>query len=237
MTNAEVKKFLANYSPAIRKLAEQARELVLTSNKSAVEKVYPGWKVIGYGASTAMKDMVVGISPATAHVSLNFMRGAELSDPKGLLEGAGKTGRHVKIRDAEMLQSPAVRLLVREAWRLHGKPAAPREETQVSAGYQVGASKTADVPLDKLYAAWENDRRRKQWLGDAKFTLRKATKNKSMRITWSDGSTVDVLFYAKSAMKSSVSVDHRKLATAKDIAKMRAFWKEKLEALKDLLQD
>src|SRR5262245_38297043 len=33
-----------------------------------------------------------------AHVDVGFIRGAELSDPSGLLEGTGKFMRHVKLR-------------------------------------------------------------------------------------------------------------------------------------------
>lgn len=33
-----------------------------------------------------------------AHVNVGFFRGAELSDPSGLLEGTGKFMRHVKLR-------------------------------------------------------------------------------------------------------------------------------------------
>ena len=33
------------------------------------------------------------------HVSLYFFRGAHLQDPTGLLEGKGKSGRHVKRGD------------------------------------------------------------------------------------------------------------------------------------------
>jgi hypothetical protein len=34
----------------------------------------------------------------TAHVNVGFFRGAELSDPNGLLQGTGKFMRHVKLR-------------------------------------------------------------------------------------------------------------------------------------------
>ncbi|MCX6595061.1 MAG: DUF1801 domain-containing protein [Acidobacteria bacterium] len=34
----------------------------------------------------------------TAHVNVGFFQGAELPDPAGLLQGAGKSMRHVKLR-------------------------------------------------------------------------------------------------------------------------------------------
>src|SRR5512132_3905738 len=37
------------------------------------------------------------VNAFTAHVNVGFFRGAELSDPSGLLEGTGKIMRHVKL--------------------------------------------------------------------------------------------------------------------------------------------
>ncbi|WP_299347957.1 DUF1801 domain-containing protein [uncultured Maritalea sp.] len=36
-----------------------------------------------------------------AHVSVEFSFGAELEDPKGVLEGKGKFRRHLKLREAD----------------------------------------------------------------------------------------------------------------------------------------
>ena len=38
------------------------------------------------------------VNAFSAHVNVGFFRGAELSDPSGLLEGTGKRMRHVKLR-------------------------------------------------------------------------------------------------------------------------------------------
>jgi len=50
-----------------------------------------------------------------AHVNLGFYHGAALPDPAGLLEGTGKSLRHVKVRDAAVAHRPAVRALLRAA--------------------------------------------------------------------------------------------------------------------------
>jgi len=49
------------------------------------------------------------------HVNVGFYRGAELHDPRKLLEGTGKALRHVKIRSVEQARSRALRDLIREA--------------------------------------------------------------------------------------------------------------------------
>lgn len=54
------------------------------------------------------------------HVNLGFMRGAGLDDPDGLLEGTGKSMRHVKVR-AKADLTPALARLVRRAAESDGK--------------------------------------------------------------------------------------------------------------------
>lgn len=111
-----------------------------------------------------------------------------------------------------------------------------REKHETISGYQVGASRTIAVPLETLWMAWSDARRRRSWLGDVKLNIRKATKPKSMRITWDDGSHVDVLFTAKSPEKSAVSIDHRRLPDRNRVEEMRAFWKDRLDALRKKLE-
>ena len=59
-----------------------------------------------------------------------------------------------------------------------------RQKHQKPSGYEISRSKTFDVPLAKLFAAWQDKRRRDRWLKQAKLVIRKATPNKSLRITW-----------------------------------------------------
>lgn len=49
------------------------------------------------------------------HFGVGFWRGAELPDPKGLLEGDGDRMRHVKLRDVNEIDEPGVRALVKAA--------------------------------------------------------------------------------------------------------------------------
>jgi hypothetical protein len=51
-----------------------------------------------------------------AHVNVGFFRGAELSDPEGLLEGAGKFMRHVKLSPARSVNPAALRNLIQTAY-------------------------------------------------------------------------------------------------------------------------
>jgi hypothetical protein len=51
-----------------------------------------------------------------AHVNVGFFRGAELADPAGVLEGAGKFMRHVKIGPRSAPDDAALRSLVGAAY-------------------------------------------------------------------------------------------------------------------------
>jgi hypothetical protein len=100
--------------------------------------------------------------------------------------------------------------------------------------YEATKSRTFGVPVATLFDAWANARRRQAWL-DERVTIRTATAPKSMRIGWSDGSIIAVGFYAKGASKSSVAVQHAKLPDRDSAERLKQFWTERLDALRDSL--
>lgn len=65
-----------------------------------------------------------GMAALMAHgkwVSLAFMRGADLTDPTGIMEGSGKAVRHLKVRSMAELEerAEAIGALVLQAVRLN----------------------------------------------------------------------------------------------------------------------
>ena len=113
-----------------------------------------------------------------------------------------------------------------------------RGRNQAKDGWQLSSTKTVAVPVKSLFGAWNDPKKRAAWLKDHKFTVRKATEPKSMRITWVDGKTsVEANFYAKGTGKSYVALQHSKLADKKHVEKMRAYWTKALEKLKAELED
>jgi hypothetical protein len=56
------------------------------------------------------------VNAFTAHVNVGFFLGAELADPKGLLEGAGKFMRHVKLRPGPEVDATALKKLIETAY-------------------------------------------------------------------------------------------------------------------------
>jgi hypothetical protein len=97
--------------------------------------------------------------------------------------------------------------------------------------FEANKSKTFAVPLARLYAAFSNARVRARWLPDVDLTVRTATREKSMRITWPDRTSVVLGFERKGPRKSLLAVQHGKLADRDSATRMKEYWAERLGAL------
>lgn len=103
--------------------------------------------------------------------------------------------------------------------------------------YSVSASKTVDVPLKKLFKAFQDERVRERWLGDFELTIRTARPDKSVTAGWEDGTTrLAVWFVAKNNEKSQIALAHEKIANAQQADELKAFWRERMNELKKLLE-
>jgi Domain of unknown function (DUF4287) len=112
-----------------------------------------------------------------------------------------------------------------------------RLKYQQSDGFTISASKTIAVPLDVLFDAFVDGRKRKRWLTDGTMSLRTSQPGRSARFDWEDGSTrVNVGFTAKSPSKSTVALAHERLADADEAETAKALWKERLAELKSFLE-
>jgi hypothetical protein len=76
-------------------------------------------EVMHDGCPTAcVQDAAFGyVGVFKAHVGVGFFNGADLPDPAGLLEGAGKRMRHVKLRWGEPINASALSGLIAASYR------------------------------------------------------------------------------------------------------------------------
>ena len=109
-----------------------------------------------------------------------------------------------------------------------------RKLNEKTDGFVATVSRTVAVPITALFAAWEEGRRG-DWFPDA-LEVRRATENKSMRITWPDGSGVDVNFYDKGGSKAVVAIEHGKLPDEGAVAAVKDLWGSALDRLKSTLE-
>lgn len=97
--------------------------------------------------------------------------------------------------------------------------------------YDANKSKTLPVPVEALYRAFDHPEDRHRWLPDVDWQVRRSTPHRSIRLDWPDGCPVDLWFTAKGSTKSSVQIQHRKLASKEDAARVKSEWAERFEAL------
>jgi hypothetical protein len=75
------------------------------------------WKLVRYAVDGTN---VVGIGTFASHSTIFFYRGRELDDGSGLLQGGGKDSRFITLRTPADAEQPAVKRLVRKAFKLGG---------------------------------------------------------------------------------------------------------------------
>jgi hypothetical protein len=80
--------FLSGYEPDIRAIAERLRDVVREAVPEAIERVRPGWRLIGYDVPVGSRTRYFAfVAPEPAHVHLGFEYGAWMADSDGILRG------------------------------------------------------------------------------------------------------------------------------------------------------
>ena len=103
--------------------------------------------------------------------------------------------------------------------------------------YEVSASKTIDLPVERLFDMFIHSHEREKWLGDKKMSMRDSVEGRSARFDWEDGtSRVHVDITRKGPSKSTVVVAHRLLNNAEKAAALKSMWRERLADLKSFLE-
>jgi hypothetical protein len=101
--------------------------------------------------------------------------------------------------------------------------------------FEANKSRTFAVPLARLYAAFHDGRLRARWLPGVDLTVQTATREKSMRISWPDRTSVVVGFTGRGVTKSQVALTHEKLPDRATQTRAKEYWAERLEALEQVL--
>jgi hypothetical protein len=103
--------------------------------------------------------------------------------------------------------------------------------------YEANASKTVAVPVERLYEAFADPAVRERWLPGAVFEVRTARPGRSIRANWDDGSTrLVVAFTARGEAKSQVALVHERIPDAATADKLKAWWRERVAVLKQVLE-
>jgi hypothetical protein len=104
-------------------------------------------------------------------------------------------------------------------------------------GFTITATKTVAVPVEQLYDAFVEPSVRERWLPDAALRERTATKPRAAHFDWGEnGSRVHVAFAAKGDAKSTAALSHARLADGEEAERMKAYWRERVAGLKEVLE-
>jgi hypothetical protein len=114
---AHLASFLAKYTPEIVALAGAVLDKMRERLPGAIELVYDNYNalVIGFGPTERASDAIFSIALYPRWVNLFFLHGADLPDPQKLLKGNGKVVRSITLKDAAVLDRPAVQALMTTA--------------------------------------------------------------------------------------------------------------------------
>jgi len=127
---AQLARFLARYSPGVRKVAESALVRLRKLVPGAIEMVYDNYNalVIGFSPNQRPSDALFSIVLYPKYVTLFFLHGAALDDPDDLLQGSGSLVRSIRlVPDASVMDRPAVRALIAQAIAASDVPFNPKQ--------------------------------------------------------------------------------------------------------------
>ena len=113
--------YLSAYPAPIAAIGERLRAAVRAAIPGAVERVRPGWHLIGYDVPNGRRTAYFAwIAAEGRHIHLGFEHGVVMDDPDRCLEGAGITRqvRWLTFRPGQVPDAAGLAPLIREAARV-----------------------------------------------------------------------------------------------------------------------
>ncbi len=111
---SHVDAYIRAKNPKLQAVAKGLRAIVKAAAPKLKEGVNP-WGVPMFDSSGPFGYFMIGKS----HVTFGLYAGTSLDDPEKLLEGTGKSLRHVKLGSVEDLKRPGLRKLLKAAVRFN----------------------------------------------------------------------------------------------------------------------
>jgi hypothetical protein len=110
---ADVELLLVEHPAELQAIERAIRRLIRDEAPAAEERVDFGNKLIAFGWTMGMRDLLFAIICHRTWINVQFADGADLPNPAGIVEGTGKRIRHVKVRSLGAAADPRLRQLVR----------------------------------------------------------------------------------------------------------------------------
>ena len=107
-----IEAWFADQADDLRPIARKWFDLMRDCGDDVRELIHDGCPVV------CVEDAAFGyVNAFRAHVNVGFYNGSVLDDPGGLLEGAGKRMRHVKLHPAQAIDVEALNDLITASHR------------------------------------------------------------------------------------------------------------------------
>lgn len=121
---AQIETFLSKYTPEMAAAGKAARARMRRRVPGGVEFVYDNYNalVFGFGPSERPSEAVLSLALMPRWVTLCFLNGVGLSDPKKLLRGSGSTVRNVRLQSTKDLDDPDISDLIERAIQAASPP-------------------------------------------------------------------------------------------------------------------
>ena len=107
---------LESYPSDVQALSQRARRLLRKLLPGVQEGADSSAPVLGYSYGPGYRGTVCTLILSKSGVKLGLVRGAELPDPKNLLEGTGKVHKYIQLQTASDLDRAGVKELVKAAY-------------------------------------------------------------------------------------------------------------------------
>jgi hypothetical protein len=110
----QIEGFLARYTPEMVAAGKETRAAMRDRIPGGTEFVYDNYNalVFGFGPSDRPSEAVLSLALMPKWVTLCFLKGAKLPDPKKMLKGSGSTVRNVRLESVKDLDDPYIRDLI-----------------------------------------------------------------------------------------------------------------------------
>ncbi len=120
-TAAAIAGFIGKYAPAIGAQLKAARARLRKMFPRGCELVYDNYNalVFGFAPGERASEAILSVAAYPRWVTLFFLEGVKLEDPRKLLQGGGSTVRSIRLENPKQLDDPAVRELIDQAIDRH----------------------------------------------------------------------------------------------------------------------
>jgi hypothetical protein len=121
---AQLDGFLNAFTPEIAALARGALAKMRKRLPNAVEMIYDNYNALacGFAPTEKTSEAIFSIAVFPKNVSLFFLQGAALPDPKGLLQGEGNVVRYIRLEDEKTLDRSDVKAMMAAALKMAKVP-------------------------------------------------------------------------------------------------------------------